>query len=239
MPSQCRSASIDSAYSARDRSVSVSSKRSTKAPPARPGEEVVQQRRPGIADVDAPGGRRREADDGVRHARLMAEPAGRGNPCRVHRSAARRLCGCRATRCRERGERPQSSSTTSPSCSVTRRSMRAARSRLWVAISAARPVARTSAVSVAEDMVGGARVEIAGRLVGQQHARARWRPRARWRRAAARRRTVPPADGRRAGRGRDRSAVRAPRCRGLRAATGRGSSAACTTFSSAENSGSR
>ena len=37
---------------------------------------------------------------------------------------------------------------------------------------AARPVAFTSAVSVAEDVVGGLRVEIAGRLVGEQDARA-------------------------------------------------------------------
>ena len=78
---------------------------------------------------------------------------------------------------------------------VTRRSMRAARSRLWVATSAARPLRATSAASVAEDMVGGLRIEIAGRLVGQQHARARWRPRGRWRRAAARRRTIRPGDG--------------------------------------------
>ena len=45
-----------------------------------------------------------------------------------------------------------------------------------------------------EDMAGGLRVEIAGRLVGEQQRAARSRPRGRWRRAAARRRTVRRAD---------------------------------------------
>ena len=49
--------------------------------------------------------------------------------------------------------------------------MRAARSMLWVAMMAARPEARTSWVKRREHMVGGVRVEISGRLVGQQHAR--------------------------------------------------------------------
>ena len=42
---------------------------------------------------------------------------------------------------------------------------------LWVAISAARPDARTSCAQRVEHVVGGARIEIAGRLVGQQQAR--------------------------------------------------------------------
>ena len=62
-------------------------------------------------------------------------------------------------------------STTRPSRSVTRRSMRPARSRLCVAISAATRLAFTSAASVAEHVVRRLRVEIAGRLVGEQHAR--------------------------------------------------------------------
>ena len=49
------------------------------APVAGLGEKIVQQCRPGIADMDAPGGRRGEADDGVWHERLMAEPLWRRN----------------------------------------------------------------------------------------------------------------------------------------------------------------
>ena len=40
---------------------------------------------------------------------------------------------------------------------------------LWVATRAARPLALTSARKRAEHVVGGLRVEVAGRLVGQQH----------------------------------------------------------------------
>ena len=42
---------------------------------------------------------------------------------------------------------------------------------LWVAMSAARPEARTIAISVVEDVPGGVRIEIAGRLVGEEQAR--------------------------------------------------------------------
>ncbi len=49
--------------------------------------------------------------------------------------------------------------------------MRPAISMLWVAMIAARPEARTSWVRRLEHVVGRARVEIAGRLVGQQDAR--------------------------------------------------------------------
>ncbi len=48
------------------------------------------------------------------------------------------------------------------------RSRRRARSRLWVAISAARPVRRTRPTRVLEHAVAGGVVEIAGRLVGEQ-----------------------------------------------------------------------
>ena len=49
-------------------------------------------------------------------------------------------------------------------------------------------------------------IEIAGRLVGEQDARARWRARGRWRRAAARRPRAAPGDARRAAQARrDRS----------------------------------
>ena len=46
--------------------------------------------------------------------------------------------------------------------------MRAARSRLWVAISAATPDWRTSFKQLLEHALGGGRVEIAGRLVGKE-----------------------------------------------------------------------
>ena len=49
--------------------------------------------------------------------------------------------------------------------------MCAAMSRLWVAMMAARPDARTNWPSVREDVLGGVHVEIAGRLVGEQDAR--------------------------------------------------------------------
>ena len=66
---------------------------------------------------------------------------------------------------------PYSSSTTAPSRIVTRRSICAAISRLWVAMMVARPEARTSWVERAEHVIGGVDVEIAGRLVGEQDAR--------------------------------------------------------------------
>ena len=62
---------------------------------------------------------------------------------------------------------PHSSSTSRPSRRVTRRSMRAASSRLCVATRAASPVA-AQLRQRAKDMVGGVRIEIAGGLVGQQ-----------------------------------------------------------------------
>ena len=49
--------------------------------------------------------------------------------------------------------------------------MRAARSWLWVAISAASLDARTSRISPSKTMTGGVRIEVAGRLVGEQQAR--------------------------------------------------------------------
>ena len=64
-----------------------------------------------------------------------------------------------------------SSSTTLPCPSVMRRSMRAASSWLWVAISAASFEARTSLASAVENVAGGLRVEVAGRLVGEQQPR--------------------------------------------------------------------
>ena len=67
---------------------------------------------------------------------------------------------------------PYPISLTCPSRIVTRRSMRAARSMLCVATRAASPLALTSCGKGAEHMIGGLRVEIAGRLVRQQHPRA-------------------------------------------------------------------
>ena len=109
---------------------------------------------------------------------------------------------------------------------------------LWVAMMAARPEARTSCVSAREHVVGGVRVEIAGRLVGQQDAR-RIGDRARDRdalllAAGEFRRPV-----RRAARsGRDRSAARPRAWLRLRARQA-ADHLRQHTFSSAENSGSR
>ena len=46
-----------------------------------------------------------------------------------------------------------------------------------------------------EDMLAVLRIQIAGRLVGEQDLRARWQKRVRWRRAAARRRKARPGNG--------------------------------------------
>ncbi len=59
-----------------------------------------------------------------------------------------------------------------PSSSASTRSMRAARSRLWVAMRAASPLLAHDAEQDRDHLVGGVMVEIAGGLVAQQHARA-------------------------------------------------------------------
>ena len=63
------------------------------------------------------------------------------------------------------------SSTRRPSLRRKVRSMRAASSRLWVAISAATPDWRTRLNELLEHALGGGRVEIAGRLVGKEEPR--------------------------------------------------------------------
>ena len=83
-----------------------------------------------------------------------------------------------------------------PSSSATMRSRRRARSRLWVAISAARPVLADDLDQRRHDALAGGVVEIAGRLVGRAGFSGRWRARGRSRRAAARRPTAAPAGGR-------------------------------------------
>ena len=109
---------------------------------------------------------------------------------------------------------------------------------LWVAMMAARPEARTSWVNAREHMLGGVQIEISGRLVGQQDAR-RIGDRARDRDALLlaagqfRRPVIEPPAQAQIAQQLDRARL-APR-----SATGRGSSAAACTFSSAENSGSR
>ena len=69
-----------------------------------------------------------------------------------------------------RAVQPPSAARQRPSIAV-RASMRAASSGLWVAISAAVPVSRTTSSSIANTSVGRVRVEIAGGLVGQDQAR--------------------------------------------------------------------
>ncbi len=54
---------------------------------------------------------------------------------------------------------------------VTRRSICAAMSMLWVAMMAASPGGAHQLIERGEDVVGGVDVEIAGRLVGEQDAR--------------------------------------------------------------------
>ena len=63
MPSQARSSSMALANSSVERSRSVSSRRSRKRPPCAPREQSVQQRRTGVADMEIPRGRGREADE--------------------------------------------------------------------------------------------------------------------------------------------------------------------------------
>ena len=55
-PSHARSVSIASAYSARERSASVSSKRRMKRPPCLRANSALMKRGPRVADVDAPVG---------------------------------------------------------------------------------------------------------------------------------------------------------------------------------------
>ena len=43
-------------------------------PTPRPCKELIEEGGPSVADVNAPCGRWREADDGIGHERFMAEP---------------------------------------------------------------------------------------------------------------------------------------------------------------------
>ena len=74
-----------------------------------------------------------------------------------------------------------------PFCSRSTRCMRLASCRLCVAISAATPVCRISSSSSWKTSAEVSRIEVAGRLVGQQQPRAHWRARGRSPCAAARR----------------------------------------------------
>ena len=64
----------------------------------------------------------------------------------------------------------RSISTTRPSCNVTRRFIRAARSHCYGSRAARRgPSASTKVSSALDDVIGGRRIEISGRLVGKQN----------------------------------------------------------------------
>ena len=76
-PSQCRPSRMSFSYAIEPRAWSVSSSRRMNVPPVVPGEEEVEQRRPGRPDVERPGRARRDADADRIAVREVGHPATR------------------------------------------------------------------------------------------------------------------------------------------------------------------
>ena len=106
---------------------------------------------------------------------------------RIAEREPRALAGATALRSGPLRPSAVSSYSNRPPCSRSVRSASAARRSLWVTITSVMPRRAVELEEQLVHLVGGGRIEVAGRLVGEDGARRRGRRRARRRRAAARR----------------------------------------------------
>ena len=112
---------------------------------------------------------RGDADRDAEHAQRGAQPMV-GERAHGLREGVRQIGVAHGADPSRRTVHARTSSTTHPSRSVTRRPARAAISGSWVTIRIVRPRACSSANSRHDALAGGA-VEVAGRLVGDDHVR--------------------------------------------------------------------